>query len=691
MAIQISNNLNLQKNQLLNPAFQLLASNPGTPVAGQFYMNNGSDRILYRNAANTTWLELLGTADFTFDIDTVANSGLAGGDTIDINNTSVSLNIDASNLTSEATVDPAADTLIFYDTSASATRKTTIQNIISGAINDTSIYTDDGTLTSPRTVTQGSNSLTFTGSLVGITSSFVNTNTGTGRALSATSSGDVTTVLLSTKTGATVRTLDVTATGGSATGIKSITSGSGSLPLLLEHGTTANTVITASESFYNKTTPANNNGVKHVTTALTSTGVKKTWGEQEFLFTNVTNNAETTSFNLKLLHNNSVWTRLTLTSAGLLGLTTYGQGVHTGTAAKWLAVTTGGAVIEQDAPTGTIENAYGSMTDGTTTSTAVGDDTFKFRSANNLLSLAVQNNDLTHGDNLLLTVNEANINHDNLAGFVGNEHIDHSSISIIGGVGLDGGGNLTTSHTIDLDIPSLVSLGETPATADTFAMYDASAGAHRKVTYGELIDGVIGGVEYQGTWNATTNIAPTIVSSTGTKGHYYVVSTAGSTNIDGITDWKVSDWIIFNGTTWEKVDNTDQVSSVFGRQGAVVAQAGDYDADQIDVDNAQFSILTGTDAQTVFEEIDGLLDTHDTAITNIQNTMVQKYVSGTVTFTANTTQTITHNLGTQNVQVGVRNTATNELVFVDAVANTTNTVQIHTGATTFSGVVTVFA
>lgn len=690
MAIQISNNLNLQKNQLLNPAFQLLASNPGTPVAGQFYMNTGSDRILYRNAANTTWLELLGTADFTFDINTLINSGLAGGDTIDINNTSVALNIDASNLTSEATVDPAADTLMFYDTSVGATRKTTIQNIISGAINDTSIYTDDGTLTSSRTVTQGSNSLTFTGSLVGITSSFVNTNTGTGRALSATSSGDVTAVLLSTKTGATVRTLDVTATGGTATGIKSITSGSGSLPLLLEHGTTVNTVVTASESFYNKTTPANNNGVKHVTTALTSTGVKKTWGEQEFLFTNVTNNSEATSFNLKLLHNNSVWTRLTLTSAGLLGLTTYGQGVHTGTAAKWLAVTTGGAVIEQDAPTGTIENAYGSMTDGTITSTAVGDDTFKFRSANNLLSLAVQNNDPTHGDNLLLTVNEANINHDNLAGFVGNEHIDHSAVSIIAGVGLDGGGNITASRTIDLDIPSLPSLSATPATDDTFAVYDQNVGAHRKVTYGELIDGVIGGVEYISTWNANTN-TPTLESSTGTKGHYYVVSTAGSTNIDGITDWKVSDWIIFNGTTWEKVDNTDQVSSVFGRQGAVVAQAGDYDADQIDVDNAQFSILTGTDAQTVFEEIDGLLDTHDTAITNIQNTMVQKYVSDTVTFTANTTQTITHNLGTQNVQVGVRNTATNELVFVDAVANGVNTVQIHTGATTFSGVVTVFA
>ena len=73
---------------------------------------------------------------------------------------------------------------------------------------------------------------------------------------------------------------------------------------------------------------------------------------------------------------------------------------------------------------------------------------------------------------------------------------------------------------------------------------------------------------YEGVWNASTN-TPTIVSSTGLKGDYYIVNVAGSTNIDGITDWKVGDWIIFNGTTWDKVDNTDAVSSVNGFTGAV--------------------------------------------------------------------------------------------------------------------------
>ena len=68
--------------------------------------------------------------------------------------------------------------------------------------------------------------------------------------------------------------------------------------------------------------------------------------------------------------------------------------------------------------------------------------------------------------------------------------------------------------------------------------------------------GTTGGVVYQGTWNASTN-SPTLTSGTGTKGYYYVVSVAGSTNLDGETLWGVGDWAVFNGTIWQKVDGGD--------------------------------------------------------------------------------------------------------------------------------------
>jgi hypothetical protein len=88
------------------------------------------------------------------------------------------------------------------------------------------------------------------------------------------------------------------------------------------------------------------------------------------------------------------------------------------------------------------------------------------------------------------------------------------------------------------------------------------------------ITALSGFVNYEGTWNASTN-TPTLVSSVGTKGDYYVISVTGSTNLNGITTWTQGDWAIFNGTAWEKVDNTDLVTSVAGRTGAITLTTAD--------------------------------------------------------------------------------------------------------------------
>ena len=82
------------------------------------------------------------------------------------------------------------------------------------------------------------------------------------------------------------------------------------------------------------------------------------------------------------------------------------------------------------------------------------------------------------------------------------------------------------------------------------------------------INGLIGSTIYQGVWDASTN-TPTLTSSVGTNGFYYIVNVAGSTNLNGITDWKIGDWAIFNGGVWQKVDNTESVTSVNGFTGAV--------------------------------------------------------------------------------------------------------------------------
>ena len=104
---------------------------------------------------------------------------------------------------------------------------------------------------------------------------------------------------------------------------------------------------------------------------------------------------------------------------------------------------------------------------------------------------------------------------------------------------------------------------------------------------------ITGGLDYRGTWNASTN-TPTLVSSVGTNGYYYIVSVAGTTNLDGITDWQVGDWVIFNGSAWQKLDQTNLVTSVNGFTGAVVLTNTDISGfGTMSTQNANAVAITG--------------------------------------------------------------------------------------------------
>jgi hypothetical protein len=82
------------------------------------------------------------------------------------------------------------------------------------------------------------------------------------------------------------------------------------------------------------------------------------------------------------------------------------------------------------------------------------------------------------------------------------------------------------------------------------------------------------GLTYKGAWNANTN-TPTLTSGVGTGGDYYIVSIAGNTNLDGIIDWQVGDWAIFEDATnmWQKIDNHDvQAYNTVENQGNALPQ-----------------------------------------------------------------------------------------------------------------------
>ena len=75
------------------------------------------------------------------------------------------------------------------------------------------------------------------------------------------------------------------------------------------------------------------------------------------------------------------------------------------------------------------------------------------------------------------------------------------------------------------------------------------------------ITNALGALNFKGTWDANAN-SPALASSVGTKGDYYVVGTAGTTNLNGISNWGVGDWATFNGSVWQRVEGGADLNGV---------------------------------------------------------------------------------------------------------------------------------
>ncbi len=150
----------------------------------------------------------------------------------------------------------------------------------------------------------------------------------------------------------------------------------------------------------------------------------------------------------------------------------------------------------------------------------------------------------------------------------------------------------------------------------------ASLDSNGKVPIGQLDTAVLGGLKYMGTWNAATNSPAIPAAALANKGQYYKVGTAGTTSVGGYTDWQVGDWVLSDGTIWDKIDNTDKVQSVSGKTGAVTLVKADVGLSNVDnttdlnkpVSNATLTALnlklSASDKATVTEAIVGVEDTH---------------------------------------------------------------------------------
>lgn len=109
----------------------------------------------------------------------------------------------------------------------------------------------------------------------------------------------------------------------------------------------------------------------------------------------------------------------------------------------------------------------------------------------------------------------------------------------------------------------------------------ASLDSNGRVPYSQLPESAM---EYQGTWDASTN-TPELKDGTGTNGDFYVVSTSGTVNFGTVDDLRnvafyVNDRVIYDGSTdeWVRLP-AGEVRTVNGLSGDVVLTASNVNYD----------------------------------------------------------------------------------------------------------------
>lgn len=144
--------------------------------------------------------------------------------------------------------------------------------------------------------------------------------------------------------------------------------------------------------------------------------------------------------------------------------------------------------------------------------TTLGTDTDKVPSQNAVKSYV---------DAAIMTQLSGGVDHDATLNFIALEHVNHACVSINSGVGLSGGGDITTSRTLSLDVTGTPALGSSPDILDEMLVYDTSGAVLRKITVSELS----GGINHDTTLNFVANehvdhslVSITTLADTGLSG-----------------------------------------------------------------------------------------------------------------------------------------------------------------------------
>lgn len=150
-------------------------------------------------------------------------------------------------------------------------------------------------------------------------------------------------------------------------------------------------------------------------------------------------------------------------------------------------------------------------------------------------------------------------------------------------------------------------------------------------------------MDYKGTYDITTN-TPTLVNGTGNAGDVYINTAAGTRDFGaGPITVAVGDWLVYDGSVWQKTVNSNAVASVNGYTGIVVLTKSDIGLSN--VENTALSTWTGSGNITTVGTIgSGTWNGTPIADTYLSSSFVK--TNGTTPMTAN------WNAGTYRITTG---------------------------------------
>lgn len=188
-----------------------------------------------------------------------------------------------------------------------------------------------------------------------------------------------------------------------------------------------------------------------------------------------------------------------------------------------------------------------------------------------------------------------------------------------------------------------------------------------------LVSGLVSGMVFAGTWDASTNVPFLADGDNVAVGRYYIVSVAGNGNnaalgLPDIIDWETGDWVLKTAPNrWEKIDNSNSVISVNAKVGTVNLNTDDIPEGPVNLYYTDARFDTGLSSKTTDNLTEGTnlyytdarFDTRLALKTtdNVAEGAVNKYFTGQIgsSISAGDTSIVITDAGTGSINTRVDN------------------------------------